>query len=77
LVCSGKAKTAAVLSPAESGGKKGWNYVICARDPVLRDAVKTLNKELNGRGGGDPTLVQGTFFAGREAIERALEAAFR
>ena len=76
LVCGGKAETAAVLNPA-GGGKEGWNYVICARDPVLRDAVKTLNKELNGRGGGDPTLVQGTFFAGREAIERALKAAFR
>ena len=51
--------------------------MICAREPVLRDAVKTLNKELNGRGGGDPTLVQGTFFAGRAEIERALEATFR
>lgn len=77
LVAGGKAKTAAVLSPAENNGKKGWNYVICASEPVLRDAVKTLNKELNGRGGGDPTLVQGTFFAERAEIERALEATFR
>ncbi|MDY4031693.1 MAG: alanyl-tRNA editing protein [Pyramidobacter sp.] len=77
LVAGGKAKTATVLSPAENNGKKGWNYVICASEPVLRDAVKTLNKELNGRGGGDPTLVQGTFFAERAEIERALEATFR
>ena len=77
LVSGGKAKTAAVLSPAESNGRKGWNYVICAREPVLREAVKTLNKELGGRGGGDPTLVQGTFFAGRADIERALEAICR
>ena len=44
---------------------------------MLREAVKTLNKELGGHGGGDPTLVQGTFFAGRADIERALEAICR
>lgn len=76
LVNGGKATTAAVLAPTESKGKKGWNYVICADKPVLRDAVKTLNKELNGRGGGDPTLIQGSFCASRETIEQTLSKIF-
>ncbi|MGI6075374.1 MAG: alanyl-tRNA editing protein [Pyramidobacter sp.] len=73
LVTSGKAKTAAVFVPADNNGRKGWSYVMCSRSADMREAAKTLNRSLNGRGGGDPTLVQGTFFAPREDIEKALQ----
>jgi alanyl-tRNA synthetase len=72
LVTGGRAKTAAVFVPAENGGRKGWSYVICSREQNMREAAKTLNSRLNGRGGGDPTLIQGTFFASREDIEKVL-----
>lgn len=76
LVTGGRAKVAAVFVPAENGGRRGWSYVICSREKDMREAVKTLNKQLSGRGGGDPTLVQGTFFASREDIEKALGVLF-
>ena len=76
LVTSGKAKVAAVLTASAAQGKSGYSYVICSREVNLRDASKALNKALNGRGGGDPTLVQGSFFAPLEEIERTLEERF-
>lgn len=73
LVTSGKAQIAGVFVPAENNGKKGWSYVLCSRSVNMREAVKTLNRSLNGRGGGDATLVQGTFFAPQEDIEKTLQ----
>ncbi len=76
LVTSGRARVAAIFSSTEANGRKGWGYVMCSRTEDMREASKTLNKILNGRGGGDATLVQGTFFAPREEIEKALSALF-
>lgn len=72
----GKARVAACFSPAAANGKSGWSYVMCSRAEDMRAASKILNKRLNGRGGGDPTLVQGSFFASREDIEAALNEMF-
>ena len=77
LAAEGKARVAALFSPAEANGKAGFSYVMCIRSVDMREASKTLNKRLNGRGGGDPTLVQGSFFAPREEIEAALTEMFR
>lgn len=76
LVTSGKARVAAVFTDTEANGRKGWSYVMCSRAENMREACKELNKTLNGRGGGDPTLVQGTFFAERGEIEKTLTAVF-
>ena len=50
---------------------------MCSRACDMREASKALNKQLNGRGGGDPTLVQGSFFAPRAEIEAALTEMFK
>ena len=76
LVTGGKARVAVVLSPAEAQGRKCFSYVICSREVNLRDASKSLNKALSGRGGGDPTLIQGSFFAPRDEILRVLNETF-
>lgn len=76
LVEAGKAKVAVVLSPATAQGRQGFSYIMCSKDVNLRDASKILNKALNGRGGGDPTLVQGSFFAPKDDILKVLSETF-
>ncbi|MBR6780673.1 MAG: hypothetical protein IKM24_06620 [Clostridia bacterium] len=44
-------------------------YIIASTGINLRDAAKQINADLNGRGGGQPTMIQGTFKASREQIE--------
>ncbi|MBP5212180.1 MAG: alanyl-tRNA editing protein [Pyramidobacter sp.] len=77
LASQGKARVAACFSPAEANGKSGFSYVMCSRAEDMREASKALNKKLNGRGGGDNTLVQGSFFASRDEIEAVLTEMFR
>lgn len=61
-----KAETDAAARPPRS------DYVIAANGPDLRPACKELNGRLNGRGGGKPQMVQGSFAATSEEIAAAL-----
>ncbi|MDY6085035.1 MAG: alanine--tRNA ligase-related protein [Dialister sp.] len=49
-----------------------WNYVIGSSGEDIRPKLKEWNALLSGRGGGKPELVQGSFSASFEAIEKAL-----
>jgi alanyl-tRNA synthetase len=81
---AGRATTVAALSraAADSEGASAedaparFDYVMASSDAAvdLRAAVKELNVELNGRGGGKPEMVQGSFTAPRGDIETALRA---
>lgn len=46
-------------------------YVLAAKEEDLRPACKELNKRLQGRGGGKPQMVQGSWAATREEAEAA------
>ncbi|MBQ6532949.1 MAG: hypothetical protein IJI33_08095 [Solobacterium sp.] len=48
-----------------------YNYILLSQTENLRDAGKLLNEKLNGRGGGRPEMIQGTYRASREEIEAA------
>jgi len=73
FVKDGKAETAAVLTERNAKDpEEGYNYVIISRSRNLRDAAKTLNAALNGRGGGRDVSIQGFFRAEREQIEKVL-----
>ncbi|MDD6062902.1 MAG: alanine--tRNA ligase-related protein [Oscillospiraceae bacterium] len=50
--------------PAENG----FRYCIGARNTDLRKASKEINTALQGRGGGQPAMIQGTAAADRESI---------
>lgn len=56
----------------------GWQFVMGAADPDmdLRPLQKRLCDALSGRGGGKPTLVQGSLATGTEAAIRELINAF-
>lgn len=47
----------------------GYKYAIGQRDGDVRNLVKEVNKELEGRGGGKPFFAQGSVKAGRKQIE--------
>ena len=75
LLHTGKVKTCAVLSEAEAASAEtpAYNYVIISNTLDLKQHVKTLNQQLNGRGGGTSTAIQGTYFASSKAIREKLE----
>lgn len=73
---SKKAQVTAVFAPATAAdGAVVYNYVIAWDDARLREASKTLNQRLNGRGGGKD-MVQGSFKAARAEIETAIAEVF-
>ena len=73
---SKKAQVTALLAPAAAAdGTVVYNYVIAWDDTRLREASKTLNQRLNGRGGGKD-MVQGSFKADRAEIETAIAEVF-
>ena len=67
--------TALLASAAAADGTVVYNYVIAWDDARLREASKTLNQRLNGRGGGKD-MVQGSFKAARAEIETAIVEVF-
>lgn len=63
-----KAGTAAVIS----GQENKWNYLVISRHVNLKEKVSALNQRLSGRGGGSPEMIQGSFSASEEEIEKVL-----
>ena len=72
LVKRGDTKICGVFSRKEDG-EEGWNYCLGSESIDLRAASKDLNRELNGRGGGSPVMIQGMYLCGKEAICEALK----
>lgn len=73
LLEGGKAETAAVFSEDAKGG---FHYCAGSRSFDMRQAGKTLNGRLNGRGGGSAQMIQGTFKASEEEIRNVFEEIF-
>ncbi|WP_308513928.1 alanyl-tRNA editing protein [uncultured Turicimonas sp.] len=63
-----------ILVLSEQAEKKLFNYILFSKEPNLVTLSRELNKELNGRGGGKPPFVQGSFAATEEIIKKAVEA---
>lgn len=51
-----------------SGCDGSYRYVIASRTQNLRDAARSINSALSGKGGGRPEMITGTFSATLEAI---------
>lgn len=57
------------------GGSDGvYKYVIASNSTDLRAASRDINAALGGRGGGSPTMIQGSFTADIDAIKSYFEA---
>ena len=66
------AALSAVAVEPEGLQPAAYNYVIVSNAIDLKPHIKTLNQQLNGRGGGSSSAIQGTYFAGKELIEETL-----
>ena len=76
LLATGRMHTCAALSAisveSEEVHPTAYNYVIVSNAIDLKLHVKTLNGQLNGRGGGNSSAIQGTYFAAKDLIVETL-----
>lgn len=74
LLAAGKAHTCAALSEVKNSSDSvtAYNYVIVSNERDLKLCVKTLNQRLNGRGGGNSSAIQGTYYAEKDAVTEML-----
>lgn len=73
---SGKAEVSVLLAPADDENK-AFQYVMASESHDLKSLAGSLNKELNGRGGGSREMIQGTFFSTYDEISEAVFRIFR
>ena len=57
------------VTGAFAGEDGSWRYVLASRDTDLRPLGKGFNAALHGRGGGSPSMIQGSVQATRREIE--------
>ena len=69
-----KGETVAVCSGRE---EDGYSYCVGSTVRNVRDAGKELNAVLNGRGGGSPQMIQGTFYASQQRIRECFSLVFQ
>ncbi|MCR4629598.1 MAG: alanyl-tRNA editing protein [Clostridium sp.] len=72
-----KGETVCVLSGhTDESGNEIFSYCIGSASYDCRAAAKELNAGLNGRGGGSPQMVQGSFSASEDRIRSAVSRVF-
>ena len=76
LVKESMAPTCAVIT-AQEDEKGVYAYCICSSAVNLRNLTKTINSSLDGRGGGSPEMIQGSFHAEKVRIQEVLTEIFR
>lgn len=68
-----KGRTAAVFSGSDADG---YSYCVGSTERNVREDGKKLNASLNGRGGGSPQMIQGTFHAPASEIRTVFSEIF-
>ena len=71
LLGENRSGISAVFCAAEDGSHR---YAVCCHNTDLRPLCKAWNQALEGRGGGDKALVQGSVKADKKAIEEYFAA---
>ena len=73
LVNIGMERASGVCAAFSGDDQSGYRYIIGSKSLDLRAHTKTINSALNGRGGGRPTMIQGSCSAKRSEIEAFFE----
>lgn len=68
-----KKKTPKLACILSGNAERGYSYIIASENVNLRDISKDINSSLSGRGGGREDMIQGSFGASKEEIERFFE----
>lgn len=66
----GKTKTAKMCCVLSGNDASGYSYIIASENVNLREIAKDINTALQGRGGGREDMIQGSFSASKEEIEK-------
>ena len=53
-----------------SGNDGDYKYVIASDTENLKNIIADINRTLNGKGGGKPNMMQGSFSASLSEIEK-------
>lgn len=68
-----KKKTPKLACVLSRNAERGYSYIIASEKVNLRELSKDINSSLSGRGGGREDMIQGSFLASKEEIERFFE----
>ncbi len=68
-LCDAVLRTCGGICAVFAEKEGGYSYALGTLEGDLRETVRTLNAELNGRGGGKPTFAQGSVAATKSEIE--------
>lgn len=66
----GKEKAGGVFCAFSGNDESGYSYVIVSKEINLKECAKEINTALSGRGGGREDIIQGSFSATKEEIEK-------
>ena len=69
LANGGMEKCAGICAVFTGSDKTGYRYVMGSKTVNLRAQAREINTALQGKGGGQPTMIQGSLSADRAAIE--------
>lgn len=69
LANAGMEKCSGICAVFTGSDQAGYRYVMGSRTVDLRAKAKEINQALGGKGGGQPTMIQGSVTANREAIQ--------
>lgn len=68
LANAGMEKCGGICAVFTGSEEAGYRYVMGSKTVDLRAKAKEINAALAGKGGGQPTMIQGSVTAGRQAI---------
>ena len=68
LANAGMEKCTGICAVFTGDDQTGYRYVMGSRTVDLRAQAKAINTALGGKGGGQPTMIQGSVTAGQAAI---------
>lgn len=74
LVNIGMERADGVCAAFSGSDSEGYRYIIGSKSVDLRACAKQINTALQGRGGGRPTMIQGSCSADRETIEQFFDS---
>ena len=73
LVNIGMERASGVCAAFSGNDEDGYRYIIGSKSIDLRACSREINAALSGRGGGRPTMIQGSCSAKRSEIEAYFE----
>ena len=69
----GMKKTSGIVAVLSGNDTDGYSYILGSETRDLKELSKQINESLSGRGGGNKTMIQGSFAANSEQIKEYIK----